>query len=111
MPPLDRIDPRVLGRRIAEARQAKGKTQDEVAEFLASSRSTYLAVESGERPATSDQIVKLAGFFGQTVHDLVRPSEPIADLGPHLSAAPRAIPDPSSLMANRACRRREASQC
>src|SRR5487761_29921 len=86
MPQLDMIDPRILGQRIAEARQARGKTQDEVAEFLACSRPTYIAVESGERPATSDQIVKLAGFFGRTIHDLVRPSEPIVDLQPHLRA-------------------------
>ena len=33
MPPLD-IDPRMLGQRIAEARKARGKTQEEVAEFL-----------------------------------------------------------------------------
>ena len=33
MPPYE-IDPRILGQRIAEARKARGKTQEEVAEFL-----------------------------------------------------------------------------
>ena len=32
------IDPRVLGQRISEARKARGKTQEEVAEFLDYSR-------------------------------------------------------------------------
>ena len=34
MPPLETIDPRILGQRIAEARKARGKTQEEVADFL-----------------------------------------------------------------------------
>ena len=43
------IDHRVLGQRIAEARKARGKTQEEVAEFLGFSRPTYIAIEKGER--------------------------------------------------------------
>ena len=48
MLPID-IDPRVLGQRISEARKARGKTQEEVAEFLDYSRPTYIAIEKGER--------------------------------------------------------------
>ena len=43
-------DPRILGRRIAEARKARGKTQEEVAEFLGCSRPTYIAIEKGRPP-------------------------------------------------------------
>lgn len=86
MPQPHRIDPRILGQRIAEARKARGKTQEEVAEFLGYSRPTYIAIEKGERPAKSDEIVKLAAFLGRKVHDLVRTGEPIIDLGPHLRA-------------------------
>ena len=46
---LDSINPRILGQRIAEARKARGKTQEEVAEFLGYSRPTYIAIEKGER--------------------------------------------------------------
>lgn len=85
MPPLD-ADPRVLGRRIAEARKARGKTQEEVAEFLGYSRPTYIAIEKGERATKPDEIIRLASYFGRKVNELVRPGEPITDLQPHLRA-------------------------
>jgi Zn-dependent peptidase ImmA (M78 family)/DNA-binding XRE family transcriptional regulator len=83
---LPKIDPRVLGQRIAEARKARGKTQEQVAEFLGCSRPTYIAIEKGERPAKPAEIIKLAAFFGRQVHELVRPGEPVTDLQPHLRA-------------------------
>src|SRR5438876_1784698 len=86
MPLPDMIDPRILGQRIAEARKARGKTQEEVADFLGCSRPTYIAIEKGERQAKSDEIIKLATFLGRKVNDLVRPTEPIVDLQPHLRA-------------------------
>ncbi len=85
MPPVD-IDPRIIGQRITQARKARGKTQEEVAEFLGYSRPTYIAIEKGERPAKSDEIIKLASFFGRKVNELVRPGEPVTDLQPHLRA-------------------------
>src|SRR5712671_3287105 len=84
---LDSINPRILGRRIAEARKARGKTQEEVAAFLECSRPTYIAIEKGNRTAKSDEIIKLASFLGWKVHELVRPTEPVVDLQPHLRAA------------------------
>src|SRR6516165_8573481 len=85
MPSLE-LDPRVLGQRISEARKSRGKTQEEVAEFLGYSRPTYIAIEKGDRTARPDEIIKLATFFGRKVNELVRPSEPVADLQPHLRA-------------------------
>jgi len=85
MLPID-IDPRVLGQRISEARKARGKTQEEVAEFLDYSRPTYIAIEKGERAAKPDEIIKLATYFGRKVNELVRPSEPVTDFQPHLRA-------------------------
>lgn len=86
MPQPLRTDPRILGQRIAEARKARGKTQEEVADFLGCSRPTYIAIEKGERSAKSDEIIKLAAFLGRHVHELVRPDEPIIALQPHLRA-------------------------
>jgi Zn-dependent peptidase ImmA (M78 family)/DNA-binding XRE family transcriptional regulator len=87
MPPPDTLNPRILGQRIAEARKARGQTQEEVADFLGCSRPTYIAIEKGDRPAKAEEIVKLAAFFGRKVHELVRPTEPVVDLQPHLRAA------------------------
>src|SRR6266566_6637532 len=86
MPQLETIDPRILGQRITEARKARGKTHEEVADFLECSRPTYIAIEKGDRAAQSDEIIKLAFFLGRKVHELVRPTEPVVDLQPHLRA-------------------------
>jgi Zn-dependent peptidase ImmA (M78 family)/transcriptional regulator with XRE-family HTH domain len=83
---LDRINPRILGQRLAEARKARGITQEAAASHLGCSRPTYIAIEKGERPAKPEEIVKLAGFLGRRVHELVLQSEPVADLQPHLRA-------------------------
>ena len=48
---------------------------------------TYIAVEKGDRLAKSEEIVKLASFLGRKVNELVRPTEPVVDLQPHLRAA------------------------
>src|SRR3954471_23814442 len=85
MPSLE-LDPRILGQRIAEARKARGKTQEEVAEFLGYSRPTYIAIEKGDRATRPDEIIKLASFFGRKVNERVRPGEPVTDLQPHLRA-------------------------
>src|SRR5207253_7423373 len=67
--------------------KARGKTQEEVADFLGFSRPTYIAMEKGDRAAKSEEIIKLASFLGRHVHELVRPTEPVVDLQPHLRAA------------------------
>lgn len=83
---LDAIDPRLLGSRIAEARKARGKTQEEVANELGCSRPTYIAMEKGDRPLKPQEIIQLANFLGRRVHELVRPGEPVVELQPHLRA-------------------------
>jgi Zn-dependent peptidase ImmA (M78 family)/transcriptional regulator with XRE-family HTH domain len=83
---LEEVDPKTLGQRIAEARKARGLTQEEAAKFLGYSRPTYIAMEKGERSAKSDEIIKLAGYFGRSVHELVRSGEPVVALQPHLRA-------------------------
>lgn len=87
MPQPDTLNPRIVGQRIAEARKARGKTQEEVADFLGCSRPTYIAIEKGDRLAKPEEITKLAPFLGRKVSELVRPTEPVVDLQPHLRAA------------------------
>lgn len=83
---LDSIDPRTLGQRIAEARRARGVTQQDVAHFLNMSRPTYIAIEKGERAVNAQEILKVASFLGRRVSELVRPGEPVVELQSHLRA-------------------------
>ena len=76
---IDTIDPRALGRRLQEARKARGFTQREVAEFLAVARTTITALEKGERRPRPDELIKLARLYGRSVGDFVGPREPVAD--------------------------------
>jgi len=87
MPPIEPIDPRILGRRLTEARVARGITQEQAAARLGCSRPTLIAVEKGTRMAKPAEIVELAAFYGKSVHELVRPGAPVAELQPHLRAA------------------------
>src|SRR4051794_10829697 len=87
MPQPDTLDPRIVGQRIAEARKARGKTQEEIAEFLGCSRPTYIAIEKGARLAKTEEIVTLPAFLGRKVHELVPPTERVGGLQPHLRAA------------------------
>src|SRR3954467_15700750 len=81
------LDPRIIGQRLAEARKARGLTQEEAAQHLGCSRPTLIAIEKGERPAKPAEIVKLAAFYGRQVHELAGAGEPVAaDLQPHLRA-------------------------
>src|SRR5438105_1500507 len=100
--PLETIDPRILGQRIAEARKARGKTQEEVADFLQCSRPTYIAVEKGDRLAKSEEIGKIASFLGRKVHELVRPTAPVVDLQPHLRAVAEKMKGPDAEALNAA---------
>jgi len=83
---LQAVDPRVFGQRVIEARRARGATQEEVAGYLGCSRPTYIAIEKGDRPAKAEEIIRLAAYFGRSVHELVRPGEPVVGLQAHLRA-------------------------
>ncbi len=83
---LDRLDPKVLGQRLADARKARGVTQDEAARRVGCSRPTLIAIEKGIRKAKPEEIVTLASLYCKTVNELVRSGGPLTDLQPHLRA-------------------------
>ena len=91
MPNIPSIDPEHLGQRLAQARKARGMTQQDAANHLECSRPTLIGIEKGTRPAKPDEIVTLAALYGRTVHELVRPGEPVASLQPHLRAAANKV--------------------
>ena len=69
---LNTIDPEVIGERLAEARRARGLTQQQAADALAVARTTITAVEKGERHPRAAELVKLAQLYGRPIQDLVR---------------------------------------
>lgn len=83
---INQLDPKVLGQRLADARKARGVTQEDAANHLGCSRPTFIAIEKGTRPVKPEEIVSLAELYGRKVNDIVRPGEPLADLQPHLRA-------------------------
>ena len=85
--PTEHLDPIVIGQRLAEARKARGVTQQTAAEYLNVSRPTLIAIEKGTRPAKPDELIKLVGFYGRSLHEIVRPGEQSTPIEPHLRAA------------------------
>src|SRR5258707_15593267 len=95
---MQATDPHIIGQRLASARKASGRTQEEAAAVLNYSRPTFIAIEKGARTATPEEIVKLASFFGRSLHEIVRPGAPSVPLEPHLrSAVNRGRSDASEL--------------
>jgi transcriptional regulator with XRE-family HTH domain len=58
------VDMKVLGRRVREAREAAGVSQDEARKAIEVSQPTYSRIESGERPLKGDELIQLADRFG-----------------------------------------------
>ena len=76
---LESIDPRALGRRLQEARKARGLTQQDAADSLSVARTTVTALEKGERRMRPSELIQLARLYGRPVSEFVGPKEPIAD--------------------------------
>ena len=76
---LESIDPRALGRRLQEARKARGLTQQDAADSLSVARTTVTALEKGERRMRPGELIQLARLYGRPVSEFVGPKEPIAD--------------------------------
>jgi Zn-dependent peptidase ImmA (M78 family)/DNA-binding XRE family transcriptional regulator len=98
---LDMTDPKLLGQRLAEARKARGVTQEDAAKHLQCSRPILIAIEKGTRPPKAEEIIRLAALYGRQVHELLRPGEPVLDLQPHLRAVAQRVDaeDPELLQA------------
>jgi Zn-dependent peptidase ImmA (M78 family)/transcriptional regulator with XRE-family HTH domain len=87
----------VLLTRIKEARKAQGLTQQEVAEQLGLARTTLVAIEKGDRPISSSELVALARVLNRPVSELVR-SNPIAqDFVAHFRLRPDARSEDETL--------------
>lgn len=83
---LRSIDPRELGRRLQEARKARGLTQQETADHLGAARTTITAIEKGERRVQPAELARLAELYGRRIGEFLRRGEPIEPFAVQLRA-------------------------
>lgn len=81
------IPPPVMGRRLQEARKARGLTQQDVADSLEVARTTVTALEKGERRTRPDELIKMARLFGRPVGDFVGMKDPVSSFNEQLRGA------------------------
>ena len=77
---------RVVGQRLAQARELRGITQEAAAEHLGVSRPTLLTIETGERAARPAEMVQLATLYGRPVHWFARTTAWLPDFQSHFRA-------------------------
>ena len=85
------FDPCALGRRLQEARKARGLTRQDAAESLAVARTTIAMMEKGDHKARPDELIRLASLYGKRVSDLVGPKDPVADFAVQFHTAAALI--------------------
>ena len=84
---VDAIPPLKLGRRLQEARKARGLTQQEVADSLGFARTTVTALEKGERRTRPNELIQMARLYGRPVGDFVGAKDPVSDFTVQFRAA------------------------
>lgn len=91
---LQTLDPREFGRRLQEARKARGWTQQQAADQLGVARTTLTAIEKGERRIQPTELIQLAALYGRSVGELLRRGEPVETFAVQFRAthAPGAPP-------------------
>jgi Zn-dependent peptidase ImmA (M78 family)/transcriptional regulator with XRE-family HTH domain len=92
--PLAEVDPRRLGSRLREAREARAWTQAHVAGELGIARTTLVALEKGERRARAEELVELARLYGRSLSQLLQRGEPAEGFAVQLRSA---LPGPSTV--------------
>ena len=76
---LETIDPKVLGRRLQDARKTRDLTQQQVANALAVARTTVTALEKGDRFIRPEELIQMARLYGRSINEFVGRQEPVAD--------------------------------
>lgn len=68
---LEKIDPKLLGNRLQESRNARGLKQQDIADEMDMSRTTIVAIEKGERQVKAEELIKFARIYGRDVSKLL----------------------------------------
>ncbi|MCA2712044.1 MAG: XRE family transcriptional regulator [Microcystis sp. M015S2] len=86
---LDRINPYDLGKRLKQAREQRGMTQEAAAKIIEVARTTLVAIEKGERRLKSSELVNLARAYGKSVSDFLVLTPPIESFEVQFRSASR----------------------
>jgi Zn-dependent peptidase ImmA (M78 family)/DNA-binding XRE family transcriptional regulator len=70
--PLETMEPRALGARLRDAREARGWTQQQLSDQLGVARTTIVAIEKGERRIKPKELVEIAALLGRSVSDFLQ---------------------------------------
>ena len=95
-PEFQDIEPRLLGRRLQDARKSRGLTQQRVADSLGIARTTVVAIEKGERKTRAGELVQMAKLYGRPVTDFVGTREIIPDFAVQFRAAVNGADSPDA---------------
>lgn len=88
---LEELDPRVLGRSLQQARNARDLTQEQAATEIGLARTTLVAIEKGERRVKPTELIKLAKLYGRSVSSFVGRTAIEEDLVPQFRTAWSAL--------------------
>src|SRR5688572_5881997 len=83
---LAQLDPRKVGKRLQEARKARGLTQQDAADHLGVARTTVTAIEKGERRIQPLELTQLAPYYGRSIGEFLRQGEPVEAFAVQLRA-------------------------
>src|SRR5271169_4714729 len=72
--PLAAVESRALAARLRDAREARGWTQQELADRLGMARTTIVAIEKAARRLKPQELVQLAALLGRSVSELLQRS-------------------------------------
>ena len=97
--PLDNLEPKALGARLRQAREARGWTQQQLSDRLGVARTTVVAIEKGERRIKPGELVELASLLGRSVSDLLQRNTPGEGLAVQLRGVLPGNADPDLLSA------------
>lgn len=95
--PLETLEPRALGTRLRDAREARGWTQQQLADQLGVARTTIVAIEKGERRVKPKELVELATLLGRSVSEFLQRTISVEGFAVQLRGAlpPPAVVDTS----------------
>ena len=88
---FEQLDPRIVGSRLQDARQAAGLTQHQAADEMGMARTTVVAIEKGERRVLPKELVDFAKLYRRQVSELAGRQEVTEGFVPQFRSTERQV--------------------